>query len=79
MISCQFSLYPLGVEQLGPVIDNALVALQAPGLEIETGPMSTMVLGETAAVFAALERAFVAASGEGPVVMTVTLSNACPV
>ena len=79
MIACQFALYPLGVEDLGPVIDRALDALKAPGIEVETGPMSTMLVGETASVFAALQRAFEAAGGESHVVMTATLSNACPV
>jgi uncharacterized protein YqgV (UPF0045/DUF77 family) len=79
MIACQFSLYPLGVESLGPLIDKALAALRARGLDVQTGPMSTMVTGETAAVFEGLQRAFEAAGGEGHVVMTITVSNACPV
>ena len=41
--------------------------------------MSTMVTGEAAAVFAALQEAFVSAGATGHVVMTVTISNACPV
>jgi hypothetical protein len=41
--------------------------------------MSTIVTGETATVFYALEAAFVEAGALGHVVMTVTISNACPV
>jgi hypothetical protein len=41
--------------------------------------MSTIVVGETADVFAALQREFEAADGESHLVMTATLSNACPV
>jgi uncharacterized protein YqgV (UPF0045/DUF77 family) len=78
MISCQFSLYPLGVEDLGPAIVAAVAELRSSGLDAEIGPMSTYVTGETDAVFDGLNRAFAAAAREAHVVMTVTLSNACP-
>jgi hypothetical protein len=38
-----------------------------------------MVTGEAVAVFRALEEAFAEAGAIGHVVMTVTVSNACPV
>jgi hypothetical protein len=41
--------------------------------------MSTIVTGDAAAVFRALEAAFLQAAAHGHVVMTVTVSNACPV
>jgi hypothetical protein len=41
--------------------------------------MSTTVTGEAATVFRALETAFVQAGARGHAVMTVTISNACPV
>ena len=78
MISCQFSLYPLGVEDLGPAIDAAVAELRRSGLDAEIGPMSTYVTGETDAVLDGLKQAFAAAAREAHVVMTVTLSNACP-
>jgi hypothetical protein len=40
--------------------------------------MSTLVWGEEQAIFAALEEAFRRAAERGDMVMTVTLSNACP-
>ena len=40
--------------------------------------MSTLVTGELDAVLDGLREAFRAAAQAGPVVMTVTLSNACP-
>jgi uncharacterized protein YqgV (UPF0045/DUF77 family) len=54
-------------------------ALRDNGLRPEPGPMSTYVLGEDNVIFAALQEAFARASGIGHVVMTVTLSNACPI
>jgi hypothetical protein len=41
--------------------------------------MSTYVVGEDEAVFTALRDAFAKASGMGHVVLTVTVSNACPI
>ena len=79
MISCQFSLYPLGVEDLGPAIDAAVGELKRLGLEVDVGPMSTYITGESEAVFQGLSRAFDAAAGSGQVVLTATLSNACPI
>jgi uncharacterized protein YqgV (UPF0045/DUF77 family) len=43
MISCQFSLYPLGVEDLSLAIDAALAELGSLDLETDVGPMSTYV------------------------------------
>jgi hypothetical protein len=54
MISCQFSLYPLGVMDLSPAIEAAVAELRRLGLETDVGPMSTYVAGETNAVFEGL-------------------------
>ena len=80
MIVCaQISLYPLRQEHLGPSIQAFGEALMAAGLEPRIGPMSTLVTGEADALFAALRDAFLGAARTGHVVMTVTVSNACPV
>lgn len=60
-------------------VDAVGAALREAGLAPEVGPMSTIVTGESATVFSALERAFERASSAGHVVMTITVSNACPV
>ena len=41
--------------------------------------MSTIVTGENQVIFAALGDAFAKAAEVGQVVMTITVSNACPV
>jgi uncharacterized protein YqgV (UPF0045/DUF77 family) len=79
IVSAQVSVYPLRQDRLTPAITAVSAALQAAGLRPEVGPMSTMVTGETTAVFRALEDAFSRASALGHVVMTMTVSNACPV
>ena len=77
IVSAQIAIYPLRQDRLTPAITAVSAALQAAGLQPEVGPMSTMVTGEAAVVFRALEEAFVQAGALGHVVMTVTVSNAC--
>lgn len=77
--SAQISVYPLRQEHLGPVIDSLAAALRKHGLTPHVGPMSTMVAGEGGVIFGALAEAFSEAASKGQVVMTVTISNACPV
>ncbi len=77
--SAQLSVYPLRQERLGPAIETVRRVLEGCGLEPQVGPMSTIVTGEYQMLFAALGEAFAAVAHEGDVVMTVTVSNACPV
>jgi uncharacterized protein YqgV (UPF0045/DUF77 family) len=77
-ISAQVSLYPLGSEDLSPAIDTALSILREHGLNVDPGPMSTLIAGDDETVFAALQAAFQRVAGQGRVVLVVTLSNACP-
>jgi uncharacterized protein YqgV (UPF0045/DUF77 family) len=77
-ISAQVSLYPLGQEDLSPAIDEALRIFRERGLDVNPGAMSTLVSGDDAAVFSALQSAFQRAAGQWQVVMVVTFSNACP-
>ncbi len=77
--SAQISVYPLRQEHLGPAIEIVRETLEAHGLQAQVGPMSTIVTGETGIVFDALAEAFDKAARTGEVVMTFTVSNACPV
>jgi uncharacterized protein YqgV (UPF0045/DUF77 family) len=78
-ISAQIAVYPLRQERLTPTVTAVSAALQAAGLQPEVGPMSTLVTGEPTAVFRGIEAAFSRAGALGHVVMTITVSNACPV
>ncbi|MBD3291899.1 MAG: hypothetical protein GF393_03180 [Armatimonadia bacterium] len=78
VMSAQVSLYPLRTEHLGPAIEAFAGALREAGLHVEPGPMSTLVIGESDVLFAAVQSAFAAACAEADVVMQVTVSNACP-
>ena len=77
--SAQISIYPLRQGRLGPAIESVRAALAAHGLEPQVGPMSTTIVGEAAAIFAALSEGFDKATASGEVVMTITVSNACPI
>jgi uncharacterized protein YqgV (UPF0045/DUF77 family) len=79
VISAQISIYPLRQEHLSPAIEAVRGALEAHGLQPEVGSMSTVVTGVVEDVFAALQEAFSQAATTGHVVMTVTVSNACPI
>ncbi len=77
--SAQISVYPLRQEHLGPAVESVRSALQERGLTPQVGPMSTTVSGESGILFAALADAFAKVASGGQVVMTITISNACPV
>jgi uncharacterized protein YqgV (UPF0045/DUF77 family) len=77
-ITAQMSLYPLDQADLSPAIDEALCILREHGLEVEVGPMSSLVAGDEKTVFTALQSAFSRIAEQGPVVMVATFSNACP-
>jgi uncharacterized protein YqgV (UPF0045/DUF77 family) len=79
VLSAQISLYPLRQERLSPAIEQLGKRLAVAGLQRVVGPMSTLVTGEADALFAALRDVFLQAAAAGHVVMTVTVSNACPV
>jgi uncharacterized protein YqgV (UPF0045/DUF77 family) len=77
--SAQVSVYPLRQDRLGPAVEMVRAALVAHGLEPHVGQMSTTVVGEEAVIFAALGDAFAKAAELGQVVLTITVSNACPI
>jgi uncharacterized protein YqgV (UPF0045/DUF77 family) len=77
--SAQIAIYPLRQARLSPAVQAVGDALVSAGLHPAVGPMSTLVTGEVERLFAALQAAFVRAAAQGPVVLTITLSNACPV
>lgn len=79
IVSAQISIYPLRQARLGPAVESVRATLAAHGLTAKVGSMSTIVVGEDRAIFGALGEAFARAAEAGEVVMTVTISNACPI
>jgi uncharacterized protein YqgV (UPF0045/DUF77 family) len=77
-VSAQIAIYPLRQERLTPAVRAVLDALADRGLAASVGPMSTLVTGDLGAVVDGVREGFRTAAATGHVVMTVTLSNACP-
>lgn len=77
-VQASVAVYPLQ-QQGWEGVDRAVAALHASGLPVEPGTMQSQVRGDAERVFAALRAAFEAAAALGPTVMTVTVSNACPI
>lgn len=77
-ITAQVSIYPLRQKELSPSIDAVLDAFKRYDIEVQPGSMSTLLWGDSHHVFAALQDAFQKAASTGQVVMTMTVSNACP-
>jgi uncharacterized protein YqgV (UPF0045/DUF77 family) len=78
MIQACIAVYPLGQQDYGAV-HRAIDALAAADVEVTSGTMNTVISGSEAAVFDAIRAAFAAAAERGATVLTVTISNACPV
>lgn len=77
-ISAQLSIYPLRQPSLSPTINEALRVLGDYGLRLIPGSMSTLIIGEEAILWEALQEVFSNAKTHGEVVMIVSISNACP-
>jgi uncharacterized protein YqgV (UPF0045/DUF77 family) len=77
-ISVQVSLYPLRQAHLGPAVSKVLEVFRTRGLQVTPGAMSSLVVGETDAVFDSLKTSFQSACAFGDVVMVASISNCCP-
>jgi uncharacterized protein YqgV (UPF0045/DUF77 family) len=78
-IEREVGMYPLRQEHFSPAIEIVRLAFEARGLKPQIGPMSAHVVGEGDLIFAALAEAFAKAANVSEVVMTITVSNTCPI
>lgn len=77
LISVQVSVYALD-GQVREAVHTYLDALDATGIERDTGTMSTVVWGESAAVWPALQSAYETVAAAHPVIVNTVMSNAAP-
>ncbi len=77
-IMAQVSIYPLRQKEIGPAIEKVWDIFQQHDLDVHPGPMSTRIVGDEDAVFAALQDAFHTTGSGIDVVMVATFANACP-
>jgi uncharacterized protein YqgV (UPF0045/DUF77 family) len=77
-VEMEVSLYPLTEETLEhPALDFAH-ALKKHGCEVEAGPMSLVVKGDSGQVFEALRLGYEQAAQKSACVLIVKACNACP-
>ncbi|MFW6106868.1 MAG: YkoF family thiamine/hydroxymethylpyrimidine-binding protein [bacterium] len=77
-VQAEISLYPLRTDNLGHAIGRFLKALNAAGLTMQPGNMSSTVSGDVNAVFSTMGTAFAIAAEDSQVVLIIKVSNACP-
>ena len=77
-VQAQISLYPLRRPGLAEPIGRFVELLRQEGLDVEVGPMSTEVTGDSKVLFARLAEAFEDATRHGDVVLLLKVSNTCP-
>ena len=78
-VQAEISLYPLRTDDMGHAIGRFLGALNATGLAVQPGNMSSTVSGDVNQVLSGVGAAFAAAAEDGQVVLVMKASNACPI
>jgi uncharacterized protein YqgV (UPF0045/DUF77 family) len=74
-VQAEISFYPFGVEELLPPIREFADSLRKDGLEVEVGPLSSYVTGESVALFSALGRAFEQAAKKNRCVLVAKIAH----
>lgn len=77
IISVQISVYALD-GQVREAVYCYLAALDAAGVQRDTGSMSTVVWGEADVLWPALRAAYQAVSAQHKVIVNTTMCNAAP-
>jgi len=77
LISVQVSVYALD-GNVREAVHTYLDALDATGLDRDTGTMSTVVWGEAEVIWPALESAYNAVAAKHKVIVNTVLCNAAP-
>ena len=77
MSSMELSLYPLRTDDIEIAVKCFIAVLKDRGLNITTGPMSSMVCGESAMLFSAISEAYEKACADNGVVLIIKVSNVC--
>ena len=77
-IQAELSLYALRTRDLSTPIDLFSKIFEGQEVRVISGPMSTLVGGESSLVLKLIEEAFEAVSQNYEIVLTAKVSNACP-
>jgi uncharacterized protein YqgV (UPF0045/DUF77 family) len=77
-VQAEISVYPLRITELSKPIGEFCRMLRSHGLEVQLGPMSSLVSGESKDLFDAFHKSFEQLAEKYQVVVAAKLSNACP-
>jgi uncharacterized protein YqgV (UPF0045/DUF77 family) len=77
-VQAEVSLYPLRQNDLTKPIQQFVKVMESNNLKVKTGAMSSLIAGDSQAVFENLQKAFEQLAREYEIVMSVKVSNACP-
>ncbi len=77
-VQAEISLYPLHQNDLTEPIKQFIESLKNENLNVKTGSMSSVILGDSKIIFQSLQKAFEQAAQKYEVVLTAKISNACP-
>ena len=78
LITAQFSVYPLKVENYGDYVYEAIRIVKSFGLEVTVGATSSVTYGDSEVIFKAFNEVMKQFEGKIHFVFVITLSNACP-
>ena len=76
-VQAEVSLYPLRQSDLTKPIQQFVEKLKNNKLQIKTGSMSSVIVGDGQVVFQSLQKAFEQAAQKCDIVLTAKISNAC--
>jgi len=77
-VQAEIRLYPLRQNELTKPIQQFVQVLKNNKLYVKTGTMSSFVTGDSRVVFESLREAFEQLAKKYEVVVSATISNACP-
>jgi len=78
LVTAQFSIYPLKVEEYGDYVYEAVRIVKSFGLDVQIGPTSSVTYGESETIFKAFNEVMKQFEGKIHFVFVITISNACP-
>ncbi|MCK4788538.1 MAG: thiamine-binding protein [Desulfobacteraceae bacterium] len=77
-VKAEVSIYPLRQSDLTRPIQQFVEGLKNNRLQVKVGPMSSLIAGDSQAVFESLREDFEQLAAEYEIVLTAKISNACP-